>query len=60
MVGGISFYSGVNANLASVRVCGSNPQEAELSHLSREIEGLRREESPVRWEEQPHPGQAAP
>jgi voltage-gated potassium channel len=43
MIGGIAFFSGVTANLASFLVKGDDRQKKALSQLVTEVEGLRQE-----------------
>lgn len=43
MLGGVAFFSGVTANLASFLVKGSDAEKKALSQLSKEIESLRGE-----------------
>ena len=43
MLGGIAFFSGVTANLASFLVRGEDSHKKALSQLITEVEGLRRE-----------------
>ena len=43
MLGGIAFFSGVTANLASYLVKGSESEKGALTQLAREVEGLRQE-----------------
>lgn len=43
MLGGIAFFSGLTANLASLLVRGEKTQEKLLSQLTAELEGLRQE-----------------
>ena len=43
MLGGVAFFSGVTANLASFLVKGSDVEKKALSQLSKEIESLRGE-----------------
>ena len=43
MLGGIAFFSGITANLASYLVKGKDNREKTLHNLVLEIEGLRRE-----------------
>ena len=43
MLGGIAFFSGVTANLASYLVKGDESDKKALEHLSREVESLRQE-----------------
>ena len=43
MIGGVAFFSGVTANLASFLVRGSEVEKKALSQLSKEIESLRGE-----------------
>ncbi len=43
MLGGVAFFSGVTANLASFLVKGSDTEKKALSQLSKEIESLRGE-----------------
>jgi len=43
MLGGIAFFSGVTANLASFLVRSHDTEKQALSQLVREVEGLRRE-----------------
>jgi len=48
MLGGVAFFSGVTANLASFLVRGGETDKKALSQLTREIEGLRREVAKMR------------
>ncbi|MDA1188769.1 MAG: ion channel [Chloroflexi bacterium] len=43
MLGGIAFYSGVTANLASFMIRGEDATKATLTHLMDEVQALRRE-----------------
>ena len=43
MLGGVAFFSGVTANLASFLVKGSDTEKKDLSQLTKEIESLRGE-----------------
>ena len=43
MLGGITFFSGLTANFASLLVRGEDSQKKALSQLVAELEGLRRE-----------------
>ena len=43
MLGGIAFFSGVTANLASFLVKGGESDGKALTQLAKEVEGLRRE-----------------
>ena len=43
MLGGVAFFSGVTANLASYLVRGGESDKRALSKLTREVEGLREE-----------------
>jgi hypothetical protein len=43
MLGGIAFFSGVTANLASFLVKGSDSDKKALVQLTREMEALRLE-----------------
>ena len=43
MIGGVAFFSGITANLASLLVRRQEPQKEALSQLTGEIEALRRE-----------------
>jgi voltage-gated potassium channel len=43
MLGGIAFFSGVTANLASYLVKGGESDTKALGHLTREVENLRQE-----------------
>lgn len=43
MLGGIGFFGGLTANLASFLVRGEDPHKEALARLLREVEGLRRE-----------------
>ena len=48
MFGGIAFFSGVTANLASYLVRGEDSHKKALSQLITEVEGLRREVAQLR------------
>ncbi len=48
MLGGIAFFSGVTANLASFMVRGEDSHKKALSQLVTEVEGLRREVARLR------------
>jgi len=48
MLGGIAFFSGVTANLASFLVKGDNLHKEALSQLATEVESLRREVEKLR------------
>jgi len=43
MLGGIAFFSGVTANLASFLIRGREPDKRALARLITEVEGLRQE-----------------
>jgi voltage-gated potassium channel len=43
MLGGIAFFSGVTANLASFLVRSHDTEKKAISHLVKEVEGLRQE-----------------
>ena len=43
MFGGVAFFSGVTANLASYLVKGAEPDKRALTQLTKEVEGLRQE-----------------
>jgi len=43
MLGGIAFFSGVTANLASFLIKGHDSEKKALSQLVKEVEGLRQE-----------------
>ena len=43
MLGGIAFFSGVTANLASYMVRGDDRHQKALNQLTREVENLRQE-----------------
>ena len=43
MLGGIAFFSGVTANLASFMIKGHDAEKKALSQLVKEMEGLRQE-----------------
>ena len=43
MLGGVAFFSGITANLASFMVKGNDTEKEALSRLSKEIESLRSE-----------------
>ncbi|MBM3943983.1 MAG: potassium channel family protein [SAR202 cluster bacterium] len=43
MLGGIAFFSGITANLASFMMRGDDPTKASLAHLTEEIRRLRQE-----------------
>ena len=43
MLGGIAFFSGVTANLASFLVRGEDTHNKTLAHLAHEVERLRKE-----------------
>ena len=51
MLGGIAFFSGVTANLASFLVKGDNHHGRVLSQLVTEVEGLRREVEKLRGDQ---------
>ena len=48
MLGGIAFFSGVTANLASFLVKGNDANSQALSHLAREVAALREEMARLR------------
>lgn len=48
MLGGIAFFGGLTANLASLLVRGGGTQEKLLSQLTAEVEGLRQEVARLR------------
>jgi voltage-gated potassium channel len=48
MLGGVAFFSGVTANLASFLVKGSDMEKKALSQLTKEIESLRSELAKLR------------
>jgi len=48
MLGGIAFFSGVTANLASFLIKGHDAEKKALSQLVKEVEGLRQEVSKLR------------
>ena len=48
MLGGIAFFSGVTANLASFMVRGDDSHKKALSQLVTEVEGLRQEVTRLR------------
>lgn len=50
MLGGIAFFSGITANLASFLVRGRDTRDKVLRDLTVEVEGLRREVSRLRTE----------
>ncbi len=43
MLGGIAFYSGLTANLASILVKGADPREKSIARLTEQVEKLRDE-----------------
>jgi len=43
MLGGIAFFSGVTANLASYLIRGEDPHKKAVTQLTREVEALRQE-----------------
>jgi len=51
MLGGIAFFSGVTANLASYLVKGGESDRKALAQLTREVEGLRQEVVKLRKEQ---------
>lgn len=48
MLGGIAFFSGMTANLASFLIKGKDSDKNEMMQLTREIEGLRKDLSEIR------------
>ncbi|MFC1917853.1 potassium channel family protein [Chloroflexota bacterium] len=48
MLGGIAFFSGVTANLASFLIKGHDAEKKALSQLVKEVEGLRQELTKLR------------
>jgi voltage-gated potassium channel len=48
MLGGIAFFSGVTANLASFLIKGKDSEKKDIARLVKEVEGLRQELS--RWQ----------
>lgn len=50
MFGGIAFFSGVTANLASFLVRGGGADKGALTQLTKELENLRREVAKLRGE----------
>ena len=50
MLGGIAFFSGVTANLASFLIKGKDAENKDISRLVKEVEGLRQELSQLRTE----------
>ncbi|MFC1970853.1 potassium channel family protein [Chloroflexota bacterium] len=48
MLGGIAFFSGVTANLASFLIKGHDAEKKALSQLVKEVEGLRQEIAKLR------------
>ena len=48
MLGGIAFFSGVTANLASFLIQGHDAEKKALSQLAKEMEGLRQELAKLR------------
>ena len=50
MLGGVAFFSGVTANLASFLVRGSESERKALARLVTEVEGLRQEVAKLRKE----------
>ena len=48
MLGGIAFFSGVTANLASFLVKGKDTDKTDIARLVKEVEGLRQELSRLR------------
>lgn len=50
MLGGIAFFSGVTANLASFLIKGKESQNKDIERLVKEVEGLRQELSRLRSE----------
>jgi voltage-gated potassium channel len=43
MLGGIAFFSGMTANLASFLIKGKQPEQKAMAKLMQEVEGLRQE-----------------
>jgi voltage-gated potassium channel len=50
MLGGIAFFSGVTANLASFLIKGKDSNKKDIDRLVKEVEGLRQEMSRLRPE----------
>ncbi len=50
MLGGIAFFSGVTANLASFLIKGKNAEKKDIDRLVKEVKGLRQELSRLRPE----------
>ncbi|MGD9143119.1 MAG: potassium channel family protein [Dehalococcoidia bacterium] len=50
MLGGIAFFSGVTANLASYLIKHKEPEKDDINKLLKEVEGLRQELSKLRSE----------
>ncbi len=50
MLGGIAFFSGVTANLASFLIKGKDSEKKDIGRLVKEVEGLRQELSRLRPE----------
>jgi voltage-gated potassium channel len=48
MLGGIAFFSGITANLASFMVKSHSTEKQALSQLVKEVEGLRQELTKLR------------
>jgi voltage-gated potassium channel len=48
MIGGIAFFSGVTANLASFLIKGKDTDKKAIEQLVKEIEGLRKDMSELR------------
>ena len=48
MLGGIAFFSGVTANLASLLVKSHDTEKKAVSQLVKEVEGLRQEIAKMR------------
>jgi hypothetical protein len=48
MLGGIAFFSGMTANLASFLIKGKDSDRKSTEQLVKEIEGLRKELSEMR------------
>jgi voltage-gated potassium channel len=48
MLGGIAFFSGVTANLASFLVRSHDPEKKAMAELLKEVRGLREEMTRLR------------
>ena len=52
MLGGIAFFSGLTANLASLLVRGGDPRNKAVTQLTAQVEALRQEISALRGSRQ--------